>query len=131
MEAVARGTLSEGRRVLVVEQELAVGGLVRYALGQEGPADVEVVGTTEAALDYIRLHTPDLIVVDVSRPFEQKLYACRQLFTACRGGDVPIIVTCADLSEADRVLALDLGADDCLAQPFSPCVSFAVDGRPI
>jgi DNA-binding response OmpR family regulator len=106
------------RRVLVVQEDFAVAGLVRYALAQEGGADVEVVGTGEAALDYVREDPPDLVVVDVALPTESRLDLCRRLRANARGADVPIIVTSARLSEADRVLALDLGADDCLTRPF-------------
>ena len=107
-----------GLRVLVVEDGFAVAGLVRYALGQNGGADVEVVGTAAAALKWVRDEAPDLIVIDLALPNQAGLDLCRRLRATAHGTDVPIIVTSARLTEADRVLALDLGADDCLTRPF-------------
>ena len=107
-----------GRRVLVVEDGFSVAGLVRYALGQNGGAEVEVVGTAAAALEWVRVEAPDLIVIDVALPNQAGLDLCRRLRATSHGSDVPIIVTSARLSEADRVLALDLGADDCMTRPF-------------
>lgn len=105
-------------RVLVVEEGFAVVGLVRYALGQNGGADVEVVGTSEAALEWVRDESPDLIVIDLSLPNKDGLDLCRRLRAGPYSADVPIIVTSPRLTEADRVLALDLGADDCVTRPF-------------
>jgi len=104
--------------VLVVQEDFAVGGLVRYALSQEGRADVEVVGTPEAALDYVRGEAPDLVVIDIAYSSGNMLDLCQQLRTGGVGSQVPIIVTAPELTEANRVLALDLGADDCVIRPF-------------
>lgn len=92
-------------------------GLVRYALEQNGGADVEVVGTA-AALEWVRDDPPDLIVIDVPLPNEAGLDVCGRLRTSVNGAEIPIIVTAPRMTEADRVLALDLGADDCLTRPF-------------
>lgn len=105
------------RRILVVEDGFAVAGLVRYALEQNGGADVDVVGTA-AALEWVRDDPPDLIVIDVPLPNEAGLDVCGRLRTSANGAEIPIIVTAPRLTEADRVLALDLGADDCLTRPF-------------
>ena len=105
------------KRILVVEDGLAVAGLVRYALEHNGGADVDVVGTA-AALEWVRDDPPDLVVIDVPLPGEAGLDLCGRLRTSATGAEVPIIVTAPRLTEADRVLALDLGADDCLARPF-------------
>ena len=96
---------------------MAVAGLVRYALEQNGGADVDVVGTA-AALEWVRDDPPDLIVIDVPLPNEAGLDLCGRLRTSATGAEVPIIVTAPRLTAADRVLALDLGADDCLTRPF-------------
>lgn len=107
------------QRVLVVEDGFGVGGMVRYALGQSsGPeADVEVVGTA-AALESVRGDPPDLVVIDALPPSQAGFDLCGALRASAAGARVPIIFTAPRLSEADRVLALDLGADDCLARPF-------------
>lgn len=110
--------MADLRRVLAVQEEFSVGDLVRYSLEQEGATDIEVVGTAAAAFDYVRNASPDLLVVDVSHPIAEKLDVCRRLRSTPDGQHVPIIVTAARLSETDRVLALDLGADDCLTRPF-------------
>ena len=83
-----------------------------------GIVDVEFVRTAEAAIDHARSASLDLIVVDVLPPVETKLEICRHLRSTGSGARVPTIVTSARLSEADRVLALDLGADDCVTRPF-------------
>ena len=114
----ATGESAAARRILVVEEGFAVGGLVRYALGQGGGAEVEVVGTPEVALQWVRDESPDLIVIDIAPPNREGLDLCRRLRAGPEGADVPIIVTSPRLTEADHVLALDLGADDCLTRPF-------------
>ena len=118
MRGSATGESAAARRILVVEEGFAVGGLVRYALGQGGGAEVEVVGTPEVALQWVRDESPDLIVIDIAPPNREGLDLCRRLRAGPEGADVPIIVTSPRLTEADRVLALDLGADDCLTRPF-------------
>ena len=111
------GSYGTRKRILVVEDSFAVAGLVRYALEQNGGADVDVVGTA-SALECVREDPPELIVIDLPLPNEAGLDLCGRLRASVAGAEVPIIMTAPQLTESDRVLALDLGADDCLTRPF-------------
>jgi len=104
------------QRVLVVDDEPSIVELVQYNLEREGFL-VMVEGDGIQALARARTDAPDLIVLDVMLPAMSGLDVCRSLrqFT-----DVPIILLTARKDEVDRVLGLELGADDYVTKPFSP-----------
>lgn len=90
--------------------------LVRYNLVQEG-FDVTTAGDGETALAKARDGRPDLVVLDLMLPGLDGLEVCRRLR---RESSVPIIMLTAKGSELERVVGLELGADDYVAKPFSP-----------
>ena len=102
--------------ILVVDDEPAVRALLTEALSRDGFDHVEAAdGGT--ALDLIaRLH-PDLVILDLGLPRLSGLDVLRQLRA---GDDVPVIVVSGQSEEADRVVGLELGADDYVTKPFSP-----------
>lgn len=102
-------------RVLVVEDEPAISESVAYALGAEGMT-VEVAQTAPDALASVRKRPPSLVLLDVMLPGGSGLDVCREIRTF---SDVPIIVLSARDSEADKVVGLELGADDYVTKPFS------------
>jgi DNA-binding response OmpR family regulator len=103
-------------RVLVVEAELRMAGLLKRGLDEEGhPADVAPSG--EDALRMARTDTYDAIVLDLTLPGLDGLATCRELRS--RGVSTPILFLTARDAAEDRIEALDLGADDCLVKPFS------------
>jgi len=101
--------------VLVVDDDAHIREVARFALAKAGYA-VELANDGACALERIeRGPKPDLIVLDVLMPELDGLAVCRRL-----SGRVPIVMLSSRGEEADRVLGLDLGADDYLAKPFSP-----------
>ncbi|MGQ0571801.1 MAG: response regulator [Armatimonadota bacterium] len=103
-------------RILVVDDEPHIVELVRYNLLQEG-YDVAAAGDGEAALAKVRTERPDLIVLDIMLPGTDGLEVCRRLR---RESAIPIIMLTAKGGELERVVGLELGADDYVTKPFSP-----------
>jgi len=103
-------------RVLVVDDEPHIVELVRYNLQQEGFA-VAVAYNGREALQRAASDHPDLIVLDVMLPEVDGIEVCRQLREHSR---VPILMLTARDRELDRVVGLELGADDYVTKPFSP-----------
>lgn len=105
------------RRVLVIEDEPDMAELLRLHLG-ELPADVECTGDGISGLQAAQAQGPwDLIVLDLRLPGMAGLDICRHLRAA--GDPVPILMLTSRGAELDRVLGLELGADDYLTKPFS------------
>ncbi len=103
-------------RVLVVDDDHTVREVVVSYLRAHGH-DVLEVGDGESALTTMREAPADLVVLDLMLPGIDGLEVCRQLRD---GGDVPVIMLTALGSETDRVVGLELGADDYVSKPFSP-----------
>ena len=104
------------KTILVVEDEPVIARLVRDYLEQAGFA-VRVAGDGDAALDQARAAKPDLVVLDLGLPRRDGLDVMRELR---RAADTPVIVLTARGEETDRVVGLELGADDYVVKPFSP-----------
>ena len=102
-------------RVLLVEDDALLAGLVQRHLTDSG-FDVSWVADSTAATDHLQHQPVDLVVLDIMLPGEDGLSFCRRLR---RERDVGIILVTARGEEADRVLGLELGADDYLPKPFS------------
>jgi two-component system, OmpR family, catabolic regulation response regulator CreB len=102
--------------ILVVEDEPAVADAIVYALRTEGCDPVHVT-TGTAALAALRRRAPDLVVLDVGLPDANGFDLCREIR---RSHDLPIIFLTARSQETDRVVGLELGADDYVVKPFSP-----------
>lgn len=101
--------------ILVVDDEPAIVDAVRYNL-EKAQYRVRVARDGEAALDIAREDLPDLIVLDLMLPGLDGLEVCRRLRAE---GDVPIIMLTARDEEVDRVVGLEMGADDYVVKPFS------------
>ena len=103
-------------RILIIEDESAIADTVLYALRAEGFEAVHCLLAGEG-LEKLRLENFDLLILDVGLPDMTGFDACRELrrFTA-----IPVIFLTARDGEIDRVLGLELGADDYMVKPFSP-----------
>ena len=104
------------KSILVVEDEMKIARLVRDYLENAG-FDVVVTGDGEAALASVRGARPDLVVLDLGLPGQDGLDVTRELR---RSSGVPIVILTARGDEADRIVGLELGADDYVVKPFSP-----------
>jgi two-component system OmpR family response regulator len=100
--------------VLVVDDDAHIREVARFALARAGHA-VELATNGATAYDRVQRGGVDLIVLDVLMPELDGFALCRKL-----GASVPIVFLSSRGEEADRVLGLDLGADDYLTKPFSP-----------
>lgn len=103
-------------RVLVVDDEAVVAEVVERYLLRDG-FDVAVAANGEKALTVARTWNPDLVVLDLMLPSVDGLEVCRQLR---RAGQIPIVMLTARGEETDRIVGLELGADDYVVKPFSP-----------
>ena len=103
-------------RVLVVDDEPMVREVVARYLERDG-LRVHETGDGEAARSWLAEHQPDLVVLDIMLPGVDGLTLLRELRAA---GEVPVVLLSARVEEVDRVLGLELGADDYLIKPFSP-----------
>jgi len=108
--------MARAARILLVDDEVPIQRAVAPLLRARG-YEVDVVGTGSEALNAARTHPPDLIVLDLGLPDIEGTEVCRRI----RGESaVPIVVLSARGAEADKVAALDLGADDYVTKPFGP-----------
>lgn len=107
-----------GESVLVVDDEPSILEVVGLYLSQEGYR-VVAAADGRAALDAARRARPDLVILDLMLPNVGGLDVCRAL-RAEAGPPIPIIMLTARGDEADRVVGLELGADDYVVKPFSP-----------
>jgi len=106
---------SEAPRILLVDDERSVQTLLTYPLRKDG-YDVITASTGQEALDRFREGQFDLVVLDVMLPKLDGLEVCRRLRAQ---STVPIIMLTARDDELDKVLGLELGADDYITKPFS------------
>jgi len=108
--------MNVAERILVVEDETNIRTIVEYALRDAG-FDVLTAGRGDDALDAMEAEDVDLVVLDIMLPGVDGLEVCRRI-RADR--TVPIIMLSARDEELDKVLGLELGADDYVTKPFSP-----------
>ena len=104
-------------RILIAEDEPGIAMAIEDDLTLDG-YEVEVAGDGEAALRRGREGNFDLLLLDVMLPFKTGFDVCRELRKA--GVRVPILMLTARVQESDKVMGLDLGADDYVTKPFSP-----------
>ena len=103
-------------RVLIIEDDPNVAEVVGRYLSREG-YDVEIAGDGATGLDRALSDPPDLVVLDLMLPSLGGLEVCRRIRAAA---PVPVIILTALGEETDRIVGLELGADDYVAKPFSP-----------
>jgi phosphate regulon transcriptional regulator PhoB len=106
-------------RVLVVEDEPDIGALLAFHLEREG---YQVVRSRNGldALQQVRTRRPDLVLLDLMLPGIDGLEVCRRLRQDPATEALPVVMLTAKGEEVDRVLGLELGADDYIVKPFSP-----------
>lgn len=105
--------------IVVVEDDPAIQEVLRYTLIQAG-FNVQLAGSAEDGLTFVRNVLPDVLLVDVMLPGVSGTTFAKQIRQDPRTRDVPLIMVTARADEADRVQGLDIGADDYVTKPFSP-----------
>lgn len=106
-------------KILVVDDEKNILELVRFNLEREGFQVLIALDGTEG-LELARDEKPDLIVLDVMLPGMNGLEVCQELRREAVTKHIPIIMLSARAEEVDRILGLEMGADDYVTKPFSP-----------
>ena len=105
--------------ILIVEDEVDIADLVKYHLEREGLA-ARTVSDGKHALELIVRDHPDLIILDLMLPGMDGLELCRRLRAQAATQAIPIIMLTARAEEVDRIVGLEVGADDYVPKPFSP-----------
>ncbi len=105
-----------GGDILVVEDEIKIAGILKDYLAKSG-YQVTCLGRGDAVVSRVRENQPSLILLDVMLPGMDGMAVCREIR---KFSDVPIIMVTARVEEIDRLLGLELGADDYICKPFSP-----------
>ncbi len=112
-------TRPEAYRILAVDDELDILDLLRYNLSRDG-FDVTTATAGDEALKMIRTKGFDLVILDLMMPGLQGMELCRILRNESGTRGLPIIMLTAKSEEVDRILGLEMGADDYMTKPFSP-----------
>ncbi len=103
------------KKILVVDDEQPIADILKFSLEKEG-FSVECAYDGEEALSKVTALNPDLILLDIMLPLKDGMEVCREVR---KKYDMPIIMLTAKDSEIDKVLGLELGADDYVTKPFS------------
>lgn len=106
-------------RILVIEDDKHISKLVKYNLEKSG-YDVTLVEDGEEALDILGKQSVDLIILDIMLPKMDGFEVCRSIKQNPKLKNTPIIMLTAKGEEVDRIVGLELGADDYMVKPFSP-----------
>jgi DNA-binding response OmpR family regulator len=112
---VVQGIQGTTRRILLVDDEPSIQKMLLHALEREG-FQVHAVGDGEEALEAFGAYEPHLIILDIMLPKIDGTEVCRRIRSQ---SDVPIIMLTAKDDEIDRVVGLELGADDYVTKPFA------------
>ncbi|HEY1234538.1 MAG TPA: response regulator transcription factor [Candidatus Binatia bacterium] len=108
-----------GQKILVVEDEPDIRKLVNYNLAQERFRVLEAEDG-EQALKMVQRERPDLVILDLMLPGLSGMELCKILRERHETKKLPVLMLTAKAGEADRIVGLEMGADDYLAKPFSP-----------
>src|SRR5512136_1542767 len=112
---------AKGRRslkILIVDDEKDIVDLVAYNLEKEGYETLKALAG-EKALQLVRTKNPDLVVLDLMLPGIQGLEVCKRIRKVPETAAIPIIMLTAKGEEIDKIIGLEVGADDYITKPFS------------
>ncbi len=111
--------MASAQKILVVEDEPDIRKLVQYNLTQERFSVLEAEDG-EQALKLLQREKPNLVILDLMLPGLSGMELCKLLRQHSETAELPILMLTAKAGEADRIVGLEMGADDYLAKPFSP-----------
>ncbi len=104
------------KRLLIVEDEIKIANLLEDYF-HASQYQTKAIYDGDLVLDWVKEHAPDLILLDLMLPGKDGLTLCREIR---QFSNVPIIIITARIEEIDRILGLEIGADDYICKPFSP-----------
>ena len=104
-------------KILIVEDEPKIAALLQDYLQALGGYRTEVLDRGDVVLDHLRAEPPDLVLLDLMLPGLDGIEVCKRIRAE---SGVPIVMVTARVEEIDRLLGLELGADDYICKPFSP-----------
>jgi len=105
------------RQILIVEDEPKIADILEDYLRMQGGFSTHKLARGDLVMEWTRLHSPDLILLDLMLPGMDGIEVCKRIRAQSA---VPIIMITARVEEIDRLLGLELGADDYICKPFSP-----------
>ena len=106
----------KNEHILIVEDESKIAQVLKDYLEKSG-LRVSWLDRGDKVIDFIKRHSPDLILLDLMLPGKDGMEICREIR---KFSNMPVIMLTAKVEELDRVLGLELGADDYICKPFSP-----------
>src|SRR3954467_6731976 len=106
-------------RILVAEDDPDIGSLLEHYLKKAGFL-ATLVASGRDVMPQVKRDTPDLVVLDLMLPGLDGLQLCRAIRADANTAAIPIIMLTAKAEESDRIIGLELGADDYITKPFSP-----------
>jgi phosphate regulon transcriptional regulator PhoB len=106
-------------KILIVEDEKDIVKMLEYNLNKEGFKTISC-HDGEDALDSANSEHPDLVILDLMLPGMDGLEVCKELKANSKTASIPIIMLTAKSQESDKIVGLELGADDYMIKPFSP-----------
>lgn len=105
-----------GRKILIVEDDEQIAALLKDYLIKEG-FDVSIMSRGDMVVTNVKCNPPNFIILDIMLPGKDGITVCQEIRTF---SSVPIMMLTAKVDEIDRILGLELGADDYVCKPFSP-----------
>lgn len=104
-----------GKKILVVDDEKPIADILKFNLEKEG-FEIVMAHDGDEAIEKATEEQPDMVLLDIMLPGKDGLEVCREIR---KSSEMPIIMLTAKDSEIDKVLGLELGADDYVTKPFS------------
>lgn len=104
-----------GKKILVVDDEKPIADILKFNLEKEG-FEIVMAHDGDEAIEKANEEQPDMVLLDIMLPGKDGLEVCREIR---KNSEMPIIMLTAKDSEIDKVLGLELGADDYVTKPFS------------
>ena len=108
-----------GKRIVVVEDDEKIVTMIMTSLGREG-FNIKSASDGISGLNMVKKEIPDLLILDLMLPGLDGFDVCREIRMDRRTAQIPIIILTCKSEEIDRILGLELGADDYITKPFSP-----------
>src|SRR6058998_2474166 len=107
------------KRILIIEDDEDIALSLKYNLEKEGGYSVQAVPDGESGLRAVSQKTPDRVSRDLNLPGSDGLSVCKTLRKQSAPASVPIVMLTARVEESDKIVGLELGADDYITKPFS------------